>query len=254
MIHPSAVIDSTAKIAKDVDIGPDSVIQKDVWIGAGTKIGARVVIGEGARIGKNCQVDEFAKIGELVESSSKKRTKICLVMGNDNVVQQCAILDRGAATKTIIGHGNCFMANSHVGPDCLIRNKVVLAVGVNLSGNNFVDDYAILGGLVSVDEAYRIGRHALVTASARVSRDIPPYILASGTRARLYGPNTAALRNSGYSEQKLKELKRAYYLIFRAGLNLEQSTKRLAREKLAEMPEIKQMIEFVKGPATNPRG
>jgi UDP-N-acetylglucosamine acyltransferase len=249
MIHPSAVIDSTAKIGDEVEIGPDSVIQKDVWVGAGTKIGARVVVGEGTRIGKNCQVQEFAKIGEIADSSSRKRRKICLVMGDDNVVQQCAILDRGAAGKTTIGNGNCFMANSHVGPDCIIGNKVVLAVGVNLSGDNIVGDYAILGGLASVDEAYRIGTHALVTASTRVSRDIPPYILASGTRARLFGPNTAALRNSGYSEQELKQLKRAYYLLFRAGLDLKQSIKRLAQEKLAKMPEVKQIIEFVQGPA-----
>jgi UDP-N-acetylglucosamine acyltransferase len=249
MINPSAVIDSTAKIGDEVDIGPDSVIQKDVWVGAGTKIGARVLIGEGTRIGKNCQIHEFAKIGELGEGSLRKRRKICLVMGDDNVVQECVRLDRGAAGKTTIGRGNCFMANSHVGPDCIVGNQVVLAVGATLSGNNIVDDYAILGGLASVDETYRIGTHALVTASARVSRDIPPYMLASGTRARLFGLNAAALRNRGFSEEKLKELKRAYYLIFRARLNLKQSIKRLAKEKLAQTPEIQQIIKFIQSPA-----
>jgi len=249
MIHPSAVIDATARIEKEVDIGPDSVIQKDVWVGAGTKIGARVVIGEGTRIGKNCQVHEFAKIGELAEGALRKRRKICLVMGNRNIVQECVRLDRGTAGKTIIGHGNCFMANSHVGHDCVVGNHVVLAVETTLSGNNVVEDYAVLGGLASVDESYRIGTHALVTAASRVSRDIPPYMLASGTRARLFGPNAAALRNRGFSEEKLKELKRAYYLIFRAGLNRKQSIKRLAQEKLAQTPEIQKIIQFMQNPA-----
>ena len=249
MIHPSAVIHSTAKIGDEVDIGPDSVIQKDVWVGAGTRIGARVVIGEGTRIGRNCRVLEFAKIGELAEGSLHKRRKICLVMGDENIVQQCATLDRGTAGRTTIGHGNCFMSNSHVGHDCIVGNRVVLAVGATLSGHNVIDDYAILGGLASVDESYRIGIHALVTATARVSRDIPPYMLASGTRARLFGPNAAALRNYGFSEEKLKELKRAYYLIFRAGLSLERSIKKLAEEELAQTPEIKQIIQFMKHPA-----
>jgi len=248
MIHPSAVIDSTAKIAEEVDIGPDSVIQKDVWIGAGTKIGTRVVIGEGTRIGKKCQIHEFAKIGELAEGSLRKRRNICLVMGDENIVQECVRLDRGTAGKTAVGHGNCFMANSHVGPDCIVGDHVVLAVGATLSGNNIIDDYAILGGLASVDESYRIGTYALVTASARVSRDIPPYMLASGTRARLFGPNTAALRNHGFSEEKLKELKRAYYLIFRAGLSPKQSAKKLAQEELAHKPEIQRIIDFMKKP------
>jgi UDP-N-acetylglucosamine acyltransferase len=248
MIHPSAVVHSKARIGDEVDIGPDSVIQMDVWIGAGTKIGARVVIGEGTRIGKNCRILEFAKIGEFAEGSSHKRRKICLVMGDENVVQQCATLDRGTAGKTTIGNGNRFMSNSHVGHDCIIGNGVVLAVGATLSGNNIIGDYAILGGLVSVDESYRIGTHALVTATARVSGDIPPYMLASGTDARLFGPNAAALRNYGFSEEKLKELKRAYYLIFRAGLSLKQSVKKLAQEKLAQTPEIKQIIQFMKRP------
>jgi UDP-N-acetylglucosamine acyltransferase len=248
MIHPSAVVDSTAKIGDEVDIGPDSVIQKDVWVGAGTKIGARVVIGEGTRIGKNCRVLEFAKIGELAEGSLRKRRKICLVMGDENVVQQCATLDRGTAGRTIIGHGNCFMSNSHVGHDCTVGNGVVLAVGATLSGNNIIEDYAILGGLASVDESCRIGTHALVTATARVSRDIPPYMLASGTDAQLFGPNAASLRNHGFSEEKLKELERAYYLIFRAGLSLKQSIKKLAQEKLAQTPEIQHIIKFMKKP------
>jgi UDP-N-acetylglucosamine acyltransferase len=249
MIHPSAVVHSTARIGDEVDIGPDAIVQKDVWIGEGTKIGARVVIGEGTRIGKNCTFLEFAKIGELAEGSSRKRRKICLVMGDENVVQQCATLDRGTAGKTAIGDGNRFMSNSRVGHDCIVGNGVVLAVGATLSGNNIVGDYVILGGLVSVNESCRIGTYALVTATARVSRDIPPYMLASGTDAQLFGPNAAALRNHGFPEEKLKELERAYYLLFRAGLSLKQSIKKLAQEKLAQMPEIRQIIQFMQHPA-----
>jgi UDP-N-acetylglucosamine acyltransferase len=248
MIDPSAVVHQTARIGDQVDIGPGSIIERDVRIGAGSKIGARVMIGEGTRIGKNCRILEFAKIGELAEGSLHKRRKIRLVMGDENIVQQCATLDRGTLGITKIGHGNCFMANSRVGHDCIVGNGVVLAVGATLSGNNIIEDYAILGGLVSVDESYRIGTHALVTATARVARDIPPYLLASGVRARLFGPNTAALRNYGFPEEKLKELKRAYYLIFRAGLSPEQSIKRLIHEGLAETSEIKQIIQFVKYP------
>jgi len=247
MIHPSAVIHSTASIGEQAEIGPDTLIEKNVCIGAGTTIGARVVIGEGTRIGKACRILEFAKIGVAPGDSTPNRRKIWFVMGDENTVQECVMLDRGTVGKTTVGNRNLFMANSHVGPDCVIGNNVVLAVGAALSGRNLIGDHAVLGGLAAVDASFRIGTHALVTASTRVSRDVPPYMLASGPRARVFGPNTAALRNHGFSEDRLSELKRAYYLIFRAGLSLKQALKKLTEEELVQTREIQQIIRFVQG-------
>ncbi len=245
MIHASALIHATARIDKGVDIGPDTIIEKNVRIGSETKIGSRVLIGEGTRIGKACQILEFAKIGEVPKGSSRKGSRIRLVLGDENVVHECTTLDRGVTGRTTIGHGNTFMANSRVGHDCVIGNQVVLAIGAALTGGNIVGNYVVLGGLASVDESHRIGDHALVTAGTRVSRDIPPYMLASGTRARLFGLNTAGLKNHGFPEEKLKELKRAYYMIFRAGLTLKQAIKRLTEEELVQTPEVQQIIQFI---------
>jgi UDP-N-acetylglucosamine acyltransferase len=248
MIHPAANVHPTANIGRGVEIGPDSVIEKNVFIGDGTKIGARVVIGEGSHIGKSCCIFEFAKIGAAPPDFPCKGKKTLLVMGDENTVRECVTLDRGTAQgsgKTTIGHGNLFMANSHVGHDCSIGNHVVLAIGAALAGQNTVGDHAVLGGLAAVDQFYRIGAHALITASTHVSRDVPPYMLASGDRAKLFGPNSAALKNHGFSEETLKALKRAYYILFRAGLTLKKAMKRLDAEELAQIPQVKHILQFL---------
>ncbi len=248
MIHASAVIHATARIGEAVEIGADTVIEKNVFVGAGTRISARVVIGEGTRIGKSCHILEFAKIGIALENPAPpKGRRIRLVMGDENVVQECVTLDRGAAGKTTVGNRNMFMANSHVGPDCVIGDNVVLTVGVSLTGCNTIGDYAVLGGLAVVDASFRIGTHALVTAASKVNQDVPPYMLASGSPAQLFGPNIAALKNHGFSEDKLKELKRAYDLIFCAGLSLKQALKKLTQEKLARTREIQEIVQFIQG-------
>jgi UDP-N-acetylglucosamine acyltransferase len=245
MIHANALIHPTARIDKGVAIGPDTVIERNVRIGSETKIGSRVLIGEGTRIGRACRILEFAKIGEVPKDFSRKRSKIRLVLGDANVVHECTTLDRGITGRTTIGHGNTFMPNSRVGHDCVIGNQIVLAIGATLAGSNIVGSHVIFGGLASVDESHRIGDHALVTAGTRVSRDIPPYMLASGTRARLFGLNTAGLKNHGFPEEKLMKLKRAYYIIFRAGLALKQALKRLAEEELAQILEVQHIIQFI---------
>ena len=195
MIHPTAIIHSTAKISEGVEIGPETIIEKGVTIGEGTKIGARVVIRERTQIGKRCQILEFAKVGEAPQGFAHKRKKTFLVMGDDNIVREGTILNRGTVeggAKTTIGHGNLFMTNSRVGHDCTIGNHVVLAIGSTLSGHNTIGDHVVLGGLATVDQRCQIGSYALITARTNVFRDVPPYMLASGSHAGPFELNIAA--------------------------------------------------------------
>ncbi|MDZ7261795.1 MAG: acyl-ACP--UDP-N-acetylglucosamine O-acyltransferase [candidate division KSB1 bacterium] len=244
-IHTSAIVHPTAHICAETEIGPEAIIERNVTVGAETTIAARVVIGEGSRIGKSCRIFESAKIGVVPKSSAPKGKRIGFVMGDENIVQECAVLERGITGKTIVGDRNLFMANSRVGPDCAIGDNVVLAVGATLAGRNNIGDYAVLGGLAAVDSSCRIGTHALVTAASRVSRDIPPYMLASGTPARLFGVNGAALRNRGFPEDKLVQLERAYNIIFGARHSLRIAVKKLAAEGLSEIKEIQEIIKFI---------
>ena len=249
MVHPAAIIHSTAQIGKGVEVGADTIIEKNVSIGDGTKIGSRVVVREGTRIGKMCQIFEFAKVGEAPQGLGGKGKRTSLVMGDENIVQECATLDRGTVGgggKTTIGCGNVFMANSHVGPDCIIGNQVVLAIGAALAGHNTIGDHVILGGLAAVDQHCRIGAHALITASTGVFRDIPPYMLASGTRARLFGLNAAGLKRHGFTEETLAALKKAYRILFRSRLTLKKAMKRLEEEELFGILAVQHLLQFIK--------
>lgn len=249
MIHPTAIIDLKAEIEEGVEIGPFSVIKKEACIGGGTKIGPHVVIGEGAHIGKKCQIFQFASVGEAPQALAYRGEKTYLLMGDQNIVREGATLNRGTmggGGKTVIGHGNLFMAYSHVAHDCHIGNQVVLANAATLAGHIMVEDHAIIGGLSAVHQFCQIGTHAFVSGLTGVSLDIPPYMLASGSRAKLFGLNTVGLKRSKFSEAAIKALKKAYRILFRSGLTLEKALKQLGEDEVSQLPEIQHLLQFIR--------
>ncbi|HSB06990.1 MAG TPA: acyl-ACP--UDP-N-acetylglucosamine O-acyltransferase [Thermodesulfobacteriota bacterium] len=248
MIHPTAVVDPKAEIGEDVEIGPYSIVEKDALIGSGSRIRSHVFIGEGARIGKKCQIYQFASVGEAPQALAYKGEKTSLVMGDQNIVRECVTLNRGTAGgggKTLIGHGNLFMAYSHVGHDCHIGNQVVLANGAALAGHITVEDHAIVGGLSAVHQFCQIGAHAMISGLTGVAQDVPPYMTAAGSRAKLYGLNTIGLKRFKFSEAAIRGLKKAYRIIFRSGLTLENALKQLKADDIAQMPEIQHLLQFI---------
>jgi len=248
MIHPTAVIDPEAKIDEGVEIGPYSIIEKGVSIGRGTKIGPHVVIRDGTVIGKNCQIFQFASVGEAPQAFAYKGEKTSLLIGDQNIVREYVTLHRGTAHgggKTVIGNGNYFMAYSHVAHDCQIGNHVILANGATLAGHILIEDYAIIGGLSAVHQFCQIGTHAFISGLTGVTLDILPYMLASGSRAKLFGLNAVGLKRHHFSEETLKVLKKAYRIIFRSGLTLEKAVKRIVEDEISQSPEVQHLVHFI---------
>jgi UDP-N-acetylglucosamine acyltransferase len=249
MIHPTVVIDSKAEIEEGVEIGPYSVIEKSVFIGQGTKIGPHVVIREGTQIGKRCQIFQFASIGEAPQAFAYKGEKTSLLIGDENIVREFVTLHRGTphgGGKTMIGNGNYFMAYSHVAHDCQIGNQVILANGATLAGHILIEDDAIIGGLSAIHQFCQIGTHAFISGLTGVTLDIPPYMLASGSRAKLYGLNMVGLKRHHFSEETVKALKKAYRIIFRSGLTLEKAMKRVEEDEISQMPEVQHLLHFIR--------
>ena len=248
MIHPTAIIDPKAEIAAGVEVGPYTIIERGVTVGEGTRIGPHVVIGQGTRLGEKCQIYQFASIGEAPQALAYKGEETCLVMGDDNIVREFVTLNRGTVQgggKTVIGNGNLFMAYSHVAHDCLIGDQVILANGATLAGHITIEDYAIMGGLSAVHQFCRIGSHAFISGMTGVTLDIPPYMLASGSRAKLFGLNLVGLKRHRFSDDALKALKKAYRIIFRSSLTLEKAMKRLREDEIAQFPEIQHLLSFL---------
>jgi UDP-N-acetylglucosamine acyltransferase len=249
MIHPTVVIDPKAEIEEGVEIGPYSVIEKSVFIGQGTKIGPHVVIREGTQIGKRCQIFQFASIGEAPQAFAYKGERTSLLIGDENIVREFVTLHRGTphgGGKTMIGNGNYFMAYSHVAHDCQIGNQVILANGATLAGHILIEDDAIIGGLSAIHQFCQIGTHAFISGLTGVTLDIPPYMLASGSRAKLYGLNMVGLKRHHFSEETVKALKKAYRIIFRSGLTLEKAMKRVEEDEISQRPEVQHLLHFIR--------
>ena len=248
MIHPTALVDPTAQIAPEVDIGPYAIIRSDVTIGEGTRIGSHAVIGEGTRIGKQCQIFQFASVGEAPQALAYQGEQTLLILGDQNIVREFVTLNRGTAQgggKTVIGHGNLFMAYSHVAHDCRIGNRTILANGATLAGHIEMEDHAIIGGLSAVHQFCRIGTHAFVSGMTGITQDVPPYLLASGSRAKLYGLNMVGLKRFRFQESTIRALKKAYRIIFRSSLTLEKALRQVREDEIAQILEVQHLLQFI---------
>jgi UDP-N-acetylglucosamine acyltransferase len=171
------------------------------------------------------------------------------MMGDRNIIREFVTLHRGTIKgggKTLIGDDNFFMAYAHVAHDCQIGNQVVMANGATLAGHIMIEDYATIGGLSAVHQFCQIGTHAFVSGLTGVSLDIPPFMLASGSRAKLFGLNLVGLKRHHFSDETLKALKKAYRIIFRSGLTLEKAMRQLEEDKIFQTPEIQHLLDFIR--------
>jgi UDP-N-acetylglucosamine acyltransferase len=245
-IDPNAIVDNSAEIGDEVEIGPFSIIESDVIIGSGTKIASNVLIASGTRIGNNCEIHHGAVLGTIPQDLKFQGEKTTLAVGDNTVIREYATLNRGTQNrgKTVVGQNCLIMAYAHVAHDCLIGNHVILANAVNMAGHVTIDDYANIGGLVPIHQFVRVGAHTFVGGGYRIPKDIPPYILASGEPLAYAGLNTVGLTRRGFSSETLKNIKKAYRILYKSNLNVSQALEQIKTE-LELTPEIQNIIEFV---------
>jgi UDP-N-acetylglucosamine acyltransferase len=246
-IHPTAIVDKSVELGNGVTVGPYSIIQGRVVIGHDTQIGPHVVIKDFTTIGNKCQIFQFAVLGEIPQDLKFQGEESQLIMGDGNTIREFATMHRGTAGGggvTRIGHGNFFMAYTHVAHDCQVGNGVIMSNAATLGGHITVDDYAILGGLSAVHQFSRIGRYAFVGGCSAVHRDVPPYAMAVGNRAKLVGLNLVGLKRHGFTDTTLQSLKKAYELLFLSELNQKEAITRIQQE-LPLVPEIQHLLQFV---------
>ena len=252
-IHPTAIIDPAAELAESVTVGPYSIIAGRVVVGPDTDIGSHVVIKEYTTIGARCHIFQFAALGEIPQDLKFAGEVSELIIGDDNTIREFATMHRGTAGGggvTRIGNGNLFMAYTHVAHDCQVGNGIIMSNAATLGGHIVVEDYAILGGLSAVHQFCHIGRHAFVGGCSAVHRDVPPYAMAVGNRAKLVGLNLVGLKRRGVPDANLRALKRAYELLFLSDHNQKEAMARI-RQELPDCPEIQNLLHFLE---TSERG
>jgi len=249
MIHPTAIIQESAQLAADVEVGPYAIIGRHVTIGKGTKIGPHAVIGDWTAIGENNQIFHQTSVGAPPQDLKYRNEETWTRIGDNNVIREFATIHRGTVTghaETVVGSNNLFMSYSHVAHDCRIGNNVVMANVATLAGHVTVDDHVILGGLVAVHQFATIGAHAMIGGGTLVGLDIPPYMIAtSGKRdAKLRGLNLIGLKRRGFSDEAIGNLKKAYKTLFFADLKLPDAIARIRRE-IPGCPEVEYLLAFI---------
>ena len=244
-IHPTAIIDSDVQIGEDVMIGPFSVVQKDVIIGNGTFIGSHVLIHSGTRLGKKCRVFKGAVIGTDPQDLKFTGERTTIEIGDNTVIREFCTLNRGTThrMKTEIGSNCLLMAYVHVAHDCLIGDNVILANAVNMAGHVTIEPFAAIGGMTPIHQFVKVGRNSFVGGGLRVSKDVPPFILAAGEPLKYAGINRVGLIRRGFSDEALKEIRGAYKLIYRSGLNVSQALEKLKSQN--STPKLETIIQFI---------
>jgi len=247
VIHQQAIVDPKAKLAANVEVGPWTLIGPDVEIEEGTWIGPHVVIRGPTRIGRENRIYQFATIGEDSPDKKYGGEPTYLEIGDRNIFRECCTVHRGTVQgggKTKIGNDNLFMAYTHVAHDCTIGNQVVFSNNASVAGHVKVEDYACLGGMVGVHQFCAIGAHSFAAGGAIIVKDVPPFVMVSGHPAESHGLNTVGLERRGYSANTIAALKRAYKIIFRQSMTLQEAIAEL-KTMVAETPEMNILIDFL---------
>jgi UDP-N-acetylglucosamine acyltransferase len=247
-IHPTAIVHPGAELGSGVRVGPYSIIEDQVVIGAGTEIGPHVVIKPFTTIGEDCRIFQFSSVGDVPQDLKFKGEETQLIIGNRNIIREYVTLNRGTAGGggvTRLGDNNVILAYAHIAHDCIIGDNVVMSNGATLAGHIEVEDHAILGGLAAVHQFVKIGTYAIVGGKSAVAKDVPPYVIAAGNRARLYGLNLVGLKRKGFAQDTISALKRTYRLFFRSGLTIAQAQEAASRE-LPDIPEVNRFLAFIR--------
>ena len=237
MIHLTAIIGSGAKIGANVEIGPHSILGDAVTIADDCVIGANVVIEGEVSIGRGNRIEHSAMIGGQPQDVSFSPTTPSRVeIGERNIIREQCTIHRGttADSATKIGDDNFLMVNAHVGHNCVIGNKVIVANNVLLGGYVIVDDQAFLGGGCVFHQNMRVGRLIIAQGDSAFSKDIPPFVIAA-EHNYVFGLNTIGLRRAGFSREERDDIKRAFKLIYFSGLNTRQA---LEKSRESEWTEV----------------
>lgn len=244
-IHSTAVIDDTAVLGDDVEIGPYSIIGPRVVVGRGTRIGPHVLIDRDTTVGEDCVIHKGAVVGTDPQDLKYRDEPTTLNVGDRTVIREYCTLNRGttALGYTSVGSDCLLLAYVHVAHDCQVGDHVVLSNSVNMGGHVAIEDWVVVGGGTQIHQFVRIGCHAFVGGASAVRKDIPPFVKAAGAPIQLYGLNSVGLQRRGFSEDVRRELKRAYRLFFGSTYNTSQALGR-ARDELRALPEIEIFLSF----------
>jgi UDP-N-acetylglucosamine acyltransferase len=245
-IHPTALVSPDAELGEGVEVGAFAIVGPQVTVGSRSRIAARATLEQNVRLGADCQVGTGSILGGAPQDLKYAGEETWVEVGDGTVVREYCTINRGTtqSRRTSLGRNCLIMTYVHIAHDCHIGDRVILANCVQLAGHVTIDTCATVSGLTPVHQFVKIGAYAFVGGMSRVTKDVPPYTKAVGSPMKLYGLNAVGLQRHGFSPEVVAELKKAYRLFFRSGLNISQALER-ARGELASLPEVANFLHFI---------
>ena len=248
-VHPNAFVDPSAELHDGVVIAQGAMVGPNVKIGKGTEIGPNAVITGKTEIGSNNKVFPNVFIGLDPQDLKYSGASTEVIIGDNNTFRECVTINKATyeGEKTIIGNNNLLMAYTHIGHNCELGNRIVLANSVQVAGHVKVEDNAIIGGCLGIHQFVHIGYLAMVGGMTRVDRDVPPFCLAEGHPGRLRGLNRVGIKRSCLMENKdfdLKILQSTWNLLFKSN-NVMSEALDIARKSQLDISSTK-LCEFLK--------
>jgi UDP-N-acetylglucosamine acyltransferase len=249
MIHPTAIIHAKAEIGPDCEIGPYCTIGEHVALGARCRLISHVVIDGHTRLGEDNQIYPFASIGLRTQDLKWKGGITRTEIGHRNTIRECATIHSatGDGEATVIGSDNNILAGSHIGHNVVMADRIIVSMAA-LAGHVIVEDCALVGGLCAVHQFCRVGRMSIIGGCAKVTQDVPPFMLVDGNPAETRTLNKIGLDRNGVSEESQAALRQAYKVLFREGLTLKNAIAR-AEQEVPQLPEVVHLLEFMRAPS-----
>lgn len=248
-IHPTALVHPSASIGPGTSVGAYSIIGENVHIGEENQIAHHVSIGEHTTIGHRNQIYPYAQIGSDPQDKKYRRGESStLEMGDENTLREFVTLNRGTEEGggvTRIGSQNWIMAYCHVGHDCVVGDAVIMAAAAMLGGHVHLADAVSLGAASGIHQFCSVGTCVMTGGHTRVPQDVPPYVIASGNRVRLFGINRIGMERKGISAEEIRGIQEAYRLFFRSNLSAEKALAQI-ESKLAALSCVREFVRFIR--------
>jgi UDP-N-acetylglucosamine acyltransferase len=254
VIHPTAIVSPSARVADDVEIGAYSVIGSDVSLGAGTRVASHVVIEGHTAIGEACDIHSFAVLGAPPQHLGHKGEPTRLVIGDRNLIREHVTMHCGTVMGrgvTTVGSDGLFMVGAHIAHDCIVGDHAIMVNSATLGGHVVMGDYAYMGGLSAAHQYTRIGRFAFVGGMAGVNHDVIPFGNVWGNHAHLEGLNLVGLKRRGFSRETINTLRAAYRMLFAEEGTFQERLEDTAAA-YASSPEVMEIVEFIRTDTSRP--
>lgn len=248
-IHPTAIIDPHAELDPSVEVGPYSIVGAGAKIRKGTRLKSHVVVEGNTEIGEDNLVYPFAVLGAAPQDLKYKGEKTKLIIGNRNTIRESVTMNLGTVGgggETRLGDDNLIMGYTHFGHDCIVGNHCIIANYGGLAGHVILEDYVTLTGMVGVSQFVRVGSHAYIGGYSGLERDVPPYVIAMGSRPTVIkGCNIVGLRRRGISTEVIQKINEAIKLWNRPDVQKEQCLLEI-ESQYGDITEIQKFVAFIR--------